>query len=303
MKARSTEGDVTFALGTAQLGMNYGVANQSGQPDFDLAREIVQTAASAGCRYLDTAAAYGESEKVLGRILATTADRDDLAVITKAALRVAGQYRSGEITEAVRQSLQRLNSASIWALLLHREEDLATWSDGLEQELAGLRADKLVQHVGVSLYSPSWIPVLLKMPEIDVVQVPCSIFDRRFVQGAADLMSAGKKVFLRSVFLQGLALMDVARVPAKLGFAQPALQALEDFCRQHSLSRRQWALDYVRLRCPGAILIFGAERPDQVLENTQALQRIEATSDLCDAWDECWSAEHDEALCPVHWPR
>lgn len=59
-----------LALGCAQLGMRYGVANTAGQPDQAAAREIVAICLASGVRFFDTAQAYGESEAVLGDALA-----------------------------------------------------------------------------------------------------------------------------------------------------------------------------------------------------------------------------------------
>ena len=57
-------------LGTVQFGMNYGIANREGQPDLDKVRAILRSAAGHGIRILDTAAAYGTSETVIGAVLA-----------------------------------------------------------------------------------------------------------------------------------------------------------------------------------------------------------------------------------------
>ena len=44
-----------FTLGTVQLGMNYGMANTTGQPSERQAFEILEESASAGVNSLDTA--------------------------------------------------------------------------------------------------------------------------------------------------------------------------------------------------------------------------------------------------------
>src|SRR5438552_4624627 len=71
-----------LALGTAQLGMQYGVANRTGQPDLEVATRIVSTARQAGIRYFDTAQAYGKSETVLGSVFQRIGT-GDVAVVTK----------------------------------------------------------------------------------------------------------------------------------------------------------------------------------------------------------------------------
>ena len=58
-----------LVLGTAQLGMSYGIANSMGQPDQDVANAIVREAWDSGICKFDTAQAYGDSERVLGAAL------------------------------------------------------------------------------------------------------------------------------------------------------------------------------------------------------------------------------------------
>ncbi len=55
-----------LALGTAQFGLPYGIANQGGKVARLAARDMLQLAALKGIDTLDTAIAYGESETCLG---------------------------------------------------------------------------------------------------------------------------------------------------------------------------------------------------------------------------------------------
>ena len=57
-----------LALGTAQFGQNYGVANTIGYIDEKKAASIVRRSQEMGFDTLDTAIAYGESESILGSI-------------------------------------------------------------------------------------------------------------------------------------------------------------------------------------------------------------------------------------------
>ena len=69
---RVVEGQVhgAFALGTVQLGMPYGAANRTGQPPADEGIRIVRAAIERGVTHVDTARAYGDSERVVGEALA-----------------------------------------------------------------------------------------------------------------------------------------------------------------------------------------------------------------------------------------
>ena len=70
-----------FMLGTVQLGLDYGIANTAGKPSVEKAHEILQTAYDMGVTVLDTAAAYGTSEEVVGSYL--KANDHNMKVISK----------------------------------------------------------------------------------------------------------------------------------------------------------------------------------------------------------------------------
>ena len=57
-----------LALGTAQFGLEYGIANQAGPVPLDEVKNIIRHAALRGIDTLDTAIAYGESESALGKV-------------------------------------------------------------------------------------------------------------------------------------------------------------------------------------------------------------------------------------------
>ena len=57
-----------LAIGTAQFGLDYGVSNVAGRTPSTQVQSILDRARLAGIDTLDTAAAYGDSEQVLGRI-------------------------------------------------------------------------------------------------------------------------------------------------------------------------------------------------------------------------------------------
>ena len=67
-----------YILGTAQFGLDYGVANSNGQVHLNEVARVLNYARSRNIRLLDTAPAYGNSEQVLGDVNA-----HDFKIITK----------------------------------------------------------------------------------------------------------------------------------------------------------------------------------------------------------------------------
>ena len=70
-------------LGTAQLGMSYGIANKIGKPDYKTAENIIKTAWSLGIREFDTAQGYAESEQILGKVFSSLGINNRVSVISK----------------------------------------------------------------------------------------------------------------------------------------------------------------------------------------------------------------------------
>ena len=57
-----------LALGTVQFGLDYGITNSTGKVQIREVASILEYAKEKNINVLDTAASYGNSEEVLGKI-------------------------------------------------------------------------------------------------------------------------------------------------------------------------------------------------------------------------------------------
>ncbi|MBT8491193.1 MAG: aldo/keto reductase, partial [Deltaproteobacteria bacterium] len=169
-----------LVLGTAQLGMNYGIANRTGQPDSKTSESIIKTAWDFGIREFDTAQAYGKSEQVLGHCLSSLGITDK-ALVTSKTHPDLDHLDSKKMRMALETSLNNLNCDHLNGYLLHTEELLDKWDKGLGEILVRfVEKDRLVKNIGVSVYSPDRAIQALENKHISIVQVPSNILDRRF---------------------------------------------------------------------------------------------------------------------------
>jgi len=290
-----------LVLGTAQLGMPYGVANNTGQPDFETAVSIIQTAWEHGIREFDTAQAYGESEAVLGRALVALGIANEAKIITKLAPKLDPRHGQS-LTMAIDKSLERLQISSLHGLMLHREEWLDDLNNGLENILQEFVRLSLVQHLGVSLYSPVKALQALASDIFDMIQVPANILDRRFADaGVFNLADAkGKQVYIRSVFLQGLLLMKAEDVPSNLALVKPTLGKIDKLCGQYQYSRQKIALLYIKGKYPQAKIILGAETPTQLGQNLNIWEDIFTSTSDINEFDGL-SIEDERIINPSFW--
>jgi aryl-alcohol dehydrogenase-like predicted oxidoreductase len=260
-----------LVLGTVQLGMRYGVNNKSGQPDLRTAEGIVKAAWEGGIREFDTAHTYGKSEYVLGKVLKRLEIENEAKVITKLSPTL-NQLVPVNLKQTLEESLERLCVSKLYGIMLHREELLDQWDQGSGETLSDLVSSGLVDHIGVSVYSPQKSLEALEIKDITMIQVPSNIMDRRFenagVFQTAEIKS--KLIYVRSIFLQGLLFKNHDDLLPSMSFASQTLKSFELLARRAKISRQQLALGYVREVYPEAKILFGAETILQVKSNLEA---------------------------------
>ena len=202
-----------LALGTVQFGLRYGIANQQGQISLGEAKAILELSLASGMDTLDTAIGYGESEERLGKVGVS-----QWQVITKLpAIHESCTDVSAWVQESVLGSLERLRISKLHGLLLHRPQQfLSPQGDALYRALITLKDQGKVEKIGVSIYCPDELDALWPRYQLDLVQAPFNIMDRRLATSGwlARLHLAGTEVHIRSIFLQGLLLMESANRPA-----------------------------------------------------------------------------------------
>lgn len=199
-----------LALGTVQFGLDYGIANDAGRATDPEIAAILATSRQAGIDMLDTAIAYGDSESRLG-----AAGVSGFSVISKLP---ALDDELTDIPAAVEGALARLGLPRLYGLLLHRAEDLLRPNGArIYAALQAVKARGLVEKIGISIYDPAELDVLLPRFSLDLVQAPYNVIDRRLQSsGWLDRLGAANvEVHTRSTFLQGLLLMPPERRPAK----------------------------------------------------------------------------------------
>jgi aryl-alcohol dehydrogenase-like predicted oxidoreductase len=201
-----------LAIGTAQFGMSYGIANKSGQVGLEDAKSIIDLASLSKVNTLDTAIAYGDSEACLGKI-----GIEKFNVVTKIPnLPSSVDSLRSWVDVQIKGSIKRLGSKKLSGVLLHNPNQLL---DSRGPELFGAlqaaRESGLVDKIGVSVYSPDDLKELLKKYSFDLVQVPFNIIDRRILtSGMLDRMKELEiEVHTRSVFLQGLLAFSRSSIP------------------------------------------------------------------------------------------
>lgn len=202
-----------LVLGTAQLGMPYGLANESGQPDQEQAEHLLKTAIANGVAYVDTAHAYGTSEAVIGQSLAGGwAGRvqivTKLSPLADCAVDADQQTVQARVDASVFESCKRLRQPSLDVLMLHRAAHLSAWQGAAWHRLLAHQSTGLIGMLGVSVQNPQELEAALDVDAVRVIQLPFNLLDGRWAAQRARIEDVKRRrpliVHVRSTLLQGL---------------------------------------------------------------------------------------------------
>jgi len=290
-----------MCIGTAQLGMKYGIANKVGEVTSDSALKVVKSAVENGVRFFDTAHDYGRSEEVLGSIIGKLGIGSDVQIITKLPNDFDYTNTVG-LEEAVERSVRRLKVETLWALLFHRAPRQI--GEIAADKIARLKSDGIIGRFGVSVYHPDEAIRFLNSSSVDVVQVPFNLLDRRWIdRGVFDLAVAnGKEIFIRSVFLQGLVLMNREELNGKgMAWADRYLSGIRSFAEQHELSVPLFAMQTVLQSAPQAKVIVGVESSEQLAENLELVRAESVKREVVSSWWENLGGIPEKLVNPTLW--
>lgn len=298
-----------LTLGTAQLGLNYGVANIYGKPDHQKSKEILKAAADHGVNSFDTAPLYGDSEKIIGSFLSSYPhlSKPPIVITKLPPITLNGEANSNKtynvVREAVIKSIERLRTSRIPIYLLHRASDIDAYGGLIVESLLKLKDEGLIGVFGVSVYTPEEVQHALEVEAIQAIQIPINIFDHRLIKaGLLDqLKNKSFIVFARSIFLQGLFFLNIDNLPAGLGLAEKPLRQLRELSFQQEINIAEIALTFVR-DLPGITsVVIGAETPNQVLEDIGLLQSLPLSSELREEITDLFSNLPAELINPSLW--
>lgn len=300
-------------LGTAQLGLNYGITNKHGKPYFEDSQNLVQLAINKGVLILDTARTYGESEEIIGYAIPNSI-RHSITVITKLShLSELSEKASKEevnyqVDFSIAQSIHALQTDKIDVLLIHRFSHLSDWSGQVWKRLIYHRNTGKIKSIGVSVQSPEELLTSLNYPEVEHLQLPFNLLDSRWDDVTPQIVAvkASRKLIIhaRSIFLQGLLLSQEPSYWKRANILVP--EPIWKWLAQKKMQCNRISLKDLCISYVAAIpwidgMVIGVENTAQLLENISLLKKpslnifetnlIKATRPNLDS----------QSLNPAHW--
>ena len=233
---------VELALGTAQFGSIYGIAN-SGKPILASdVRIILARAWQLGIRVLDTAPLYGNIED---QLVDLTAD-SPYSIVSKippVSCELSKNAIEDFVSESIVQTKARLGNR-LSALLFHRASDLFDQQGMLAWSSAINALDNDTIQLGVSCYSPAELISLQKLYPLKAAQLPGNAFDQRLKMSVG--IDKNIELYLRSAFLQGVLLLSTQKLVLKLPHANSLHAQWVAWCHERNMTPLQAALSLVK---------------------------------------------------------
>lgn len=309
MSSREHYSDLT--LGTAQLGLEYGIANVTGKPKRPEAIALVRQAVADGVTSIDTARAYGDAESRIGEALADGII-DSVQVITKLdPLDDLGPDESEEnvrlaVETSILRSCQALRTQYLSTLLLHRWKHRTMYNEVIWRKLLELKEEGIIKQLGASVCNPEEAIKAIADPDLEHIQVPFNVLDRRWKISQFPQMASQKNgvvVHARSVLLQGVLSADASvwyKVAGNQGitWSRKLDRLVKEFGRE---SRADLCFAYVRAQTWIDSVVVGVETLSQLQENLKLFQKLPLTDDECQRVESELAGAPEDVLNPAKW--
>ena len=262
-----------IALGTVQFGLNYGINNNSGKPSISTSLGILKTAYDHGIRMLDTAEAYGDSQKIIGKYH-NKYPNCRFRVITKYSKKAFGDT----IVDHINNDLKELKSTGLHGYMFHNLDDFFK-NEKYFSDLKFLKTSNLLKKIGISIYLNDEIDFLIQLNKIryfDFIQMPFNLLDNLSQRGDyLNLLREFKiEIHTRSVFLQGLFFKPLTDLPSNLKSLKPYLESIRNIAQKTRISLEQMALSYVLQQTYIDNVIIGVDSIQQLIKNVEMSKNL-----------------------------
>ncbi len=257
-----------LGIGTVQFGQKYGISNNLEIPNKKEIKKILYFLHEKNIDYIDTAFLYGLSERKIGEL---SPPQNKFKIITKT-IKVSGK----EVTKSdlvnfkhkIQESLESLKRKRIYALLIHRENDiLKPGFEELYNHLLELKMNGTVKKIGFSSYEPEIAEKILKEINLDIVQVPLNILNQSFLQKNILKVFRNKKIEIhaRSILDQGILAendnalnLDIEEEKKK------KIENLQIVLNKKKYSLFEAAISFIKQTKEIDVAIFGVHNLDQL---------------------------------------
>lgn len=287
-----------IGLGTVQFGSDYGIANKRGKVSESEAFEILNFAWEQGINTVDTAAAYWDSEGILGRFFEKSGL--NYRVVSKVPAFESKNFNS--LKNGLKKTLARLKQEKIYGYLIHKFDDIIE-QKSLLSELQQSKKEGFVEKIGFSLYRVEELQYLLdRNIPFDILQIPYNIFDQRFAEYFQSLKNRGVEIHTRSAFLQGLFFLRADELNENMRSARGYLKKLRNISSELGIPIPHLCLCFVLLNPHLDKTIIGVDSMVQLKQNMIFTDYISKTNEIYEQL-KGFAMEDEQVILPFLWEQ
>jgi aryl-alcohol dehydrogenase-like predicted oxidoreductase len=254
------------------IGLGAMPLSLAGRPPEEAAIEVIRAYVEGGGNFIDTANVYcldtrdvGHNERLIRKALERLGRVDEVFVATKGGLTKEGSGwdpdgRPAWLRTSCERSLRDLRTDCLFLYQLHAPDPMVPLADSVG-ELARLRAEGKIRHIGLSNVNGTEIGAVLKIAPIVSVQNKCHVLmQKSFRNGVVDLCRA-----------KGIAFIPHSPVGGHgQGDRMTGSRVIVDIAAKHRASPQQVALAWLLARGEHIIPIPGASRTASVRSSLEA---------------------------------
>lgn len=254
------------------IGLGAMPLSLDGRPDEAQALGVIKAFVDGGGNFIDSANVYcvddsdvGHNEKLIAKALSKLEESNNIIVATKGGLRrPKGDWTADASPAWLRQSCEKslrdLNTDSIFLYQLHALDPDVPLTDSVG-ELARLKGEGKIQHIGLSNVTVEHIQLALSITNIISVQNRCNLFERTsFKNGVVKFCEENKITF-------------IAHSPVG-GHSQHAQRAdnilLKKLAEKYDASTYQIMIAWLLNKSPSILTIPGASKMSSITDSLQA---------------------------------
>jgi aryl-alcohol dehydrogenase-like predicted oxidoreductase len=231
-------------IGCANVGNFYGVNEK--EINSNKFNKIFKTAIKNKIFNFDTANSYANSQEIIGEKIFTLKKRFQNFNIDS---KISKDYQKNSLTYEVMLALHSTKIDRMNIMYFHDAKVLLKKNGKkIYNELALLKKNKLINKIGISVYSLKEAKQISKRYKIDAIQIPINFLDRRFLKSNFLSYLKKKKIEIigRSIFLKGILAKNLNKLPKYFLKYRKEMKQYDDYCKKNKFDRVKLCLDFVQ---------------------------------------------------------
>lgn len=259
-----------ICIGTANFNLRYGLKKK--KVDFKNIKKIIQYSKQKKIKFLDTAISYNNSKTVLSKI-----NLNKFHLITKISLPKRKIKNLHDwIIQSVMDEKKKLKIKIFYALLFHNTKifEKKIYISQICTAIDYLKKKKIIKKVGLSIYDPTELDKYFHYYKFEIIQFPLNIFDRRIINTGwlNKLKKSHVELHARSIFLQGLLLLDKKDLPKKFYRWKRYFGYLEKFVDVKKITKKEACISFIKDCKKIDRFVIGINNYLQIKENLELIK-------------------------------